>query len=127
MVKPVSVAFVLFALATAARAEPLPVPMPDRAAGPTRMASRIQAASACLPRAPRMRFLSATAAARTGGLPAVRSVSEAGGDSMSDSVQKITFARCAPPACAACWSTIAAAIRRASMPIDGRITFGCPT
>src|SRR5215470_7338960 len=82
MVKPVSVAFVLFALATAARAEPLPVPMPDRAAGPTRMASRIQAASACLPRAPRTRFLSATAAARTGGLPAVRSVSEAGGDSM---------------------------------------------
>src|SRR5215472_4454248 len=39
--------FVLFALAMAARAEPLPVP--DRAAGPARMASRIQAASACLP------------------------------------------------------------------------------
>ena len=30
MVKPVSIAFVLFALATAARAEPLPVPMPER-------------------------------------------------------------------------------------------------
>jgi hypothetical protein len=43
MVKLVSVAFILFAAATAARADPMPVPMPDR--GGSYQHSRIQAAS----------------------------------------------------------------------------------
>ena len=47
-----------------------------------------------------------------------------------DHPQKITFAKCAPPALATCWSIagiIAAATTSGSAPTSGRITSGYPT